>query len=210
MKLIDEIRRDHRLVDRVAGSLVAWAERGPDHDDAADDLGSLVLFYRAFVGDHHHRQEARLFDALVEHAEVPGHRGPLVVLAREHDEIAAAVGELERAGCGQRSPAIARRIAAVSRQHVDKEESVFLPVAERRLIDGGIREIDPLPPTAESAAARAAGEELIRRLPPADDPNVIRGDGCIPCSAFGDTCHGIETEWWSDWEREHHASLGEG
>ena len=62
----------------------------------------------------------------------------------------------------------------------------------------------------EVEAVRALGLDLIGRLPPMDDPDLIRGDGCIPCAAFGDTCHGIETEWWTDWDKEHYRSLDEG
>ncbi len=93
---------------------------------------------------------------------------------------------------------------------MDKEETVLLPEAERRLIDGGIRDLEGPPLSDEQQAALELGRELIRRLPPMDDPDLIRGDGCIPCSAFGETCHGIETEWWSDWEKEHYRSLDEG
>ncbi len=48
------------------------------------------------------------------------------------------------------------------------------------------------------------------RFPPLDDPEAIRGDGCVACSAFAVTCGGIEKEWWNDWEQEYHRSLDEG
>ena len=65
-------------------------------------------------------------------------------------------------------------------------------------------------PTAEEEAARDLGERLTERFPPLDDPEIVRGDGCIACSAFGETCGGIETEWWNTWEHEYHRSLDEG
>ena len=53
-------------------------------------------------------------------------------------------------------------------------------------------------------------ERLVERFPPMDDSEIVRGDGCIACSAFAVTCGGIEKEWWNDWETEYHRSLDEG
>lgn len=211
MELLEAIRDEHRLIDRVAGSLVAWADRGPDHPDAERDLSDLVEFLRTFVIHHHHqRQEEALFGALVEHAEIPPRSGPLVVLRREHDELVEAVDAIEGAGAVPESAALVREVAAHLWQHLDKEESVLLLEAERRLIDGGIRDLAGAPADDRVEAARALGSELVHRLPPVDHPDLIRGEGCIACAAFGEDCHGIETEWWSDWERLHHSSLDEG
>jgi hemerythrin-like domain-containing protein len=210
MRIVDEIRRQHRHVDRVAGSLRRWAQRGIAHPDAVADQAELIGTLRVLVLDHHHRIEEILFEALVEHGEIPGHHGPIAVLRREHDAAANAIDRFEALGVGDGAAGLAMEIAAELWQHVDKEESVLLPEAERRLIDGGVRDLDfPDAPTVVEATERA-GLDLARRLPPMDDPEVIRGDGCIVCPAFGIDCHGIETEWWSDWEREHYASLDEG
>jgi hemerythrin-like domain-containing protein len=210
MHLLDEIRRDHRLIDRVAGSMVAWADRGVDHPEGAHDLDELVGFLRAFVVGYHHRQEEVLFGALVDHAEVPAASGPLVVLRREHESLANAVEELASAGPCSQAAELARSLAAALWQHLDKEDSVLLLESERRLVDGGIRELPDVPADTRVEAARRAGDELSSRLPPAVHPDLIRGEGCIACAAFAEDCHGIESEWWSDWDRLHHASLDEG
>ena len=210
MLIVDEIREEHRLIDEVTGSLFFWADRGWEHPDAADDLKDLIHFLRVYVhGCHHHREEV-LFKALVEHGEVPGNHGPLVILTQEHESVPPVLDEMASAGACAESESAAKRLAAEIWLHLDKEETVLLPEAERRLIDGGIRELGGPPASDEVEAARVLGLDLVRRLPPMDDPDLIRGDGCIPCTAFGDTCHGIETEWWSDWEMEHHQGLDEG
>ena len=210
MRIIDEVREEHRLIDQVAGSLFFWGHRGWDHPDAAEDLNDLIHFLRVYVhGFHHHREEV-LFEALVEHGEVPADHGPLTVLEDEHRAVPPVLDELAAAGACAESSSAAKSLAAEIWQHLDKEDTVVFPEAERRLIDGGIRELDGPPPSDEVKTARALGLDLIQRLPPMDDPDLIRGDGCIPCAAFGDTCHGIESEWWSDWEMEHHRSLDEG
>ncbi len=210
MQLVEAICRDHRLIWRVAGSLVAWAERGSDRPDAAADLDDYVRFLKIFVHGHHHRREEILFRALVEHAEVPRHRGPIEVLTAEHEESQRRIDALAAAGSSEATSAAAVALASELLQHLDKEESVLLPEAERRLIDGGIRELDDPPASAEVEAAAELGRTLVERWPPMDPPDLIRGDGCIVCPAFGDRCRGIETEWWSDWEREHYAGLDEG
>lgn len=209
MKIIDALRREHRLVDNVAGSLLQWALAGPDRPDVDEDQRDLVRFLRDFLLDYHHRVEEVLFEALAEFAEVPADSGPLVVLRREHAATAAAVDRLD-ASAPEKAAAIARELASEVRQHIDKEESVLFREAQRRLVDGGLRELEPPPSEPELEALWALGEDLVRRLPPADDEDVVRGDGCIPCPAFAVDCRGIEAEWWSDWERSHYAGLDEG
>jgi hemerythrin-like domain-containing protein len=212
MQLIDELGREHRLVDRVAGSLIRFAEATLGGETTESDAADFVRFLRVFVGGfHHEREEQVLFPALVEHAEVPADRGPLMVMAAEHIEAAAMVGELEvAAGSPEVAAATARRLARHLWEHVDKEDSVLLPEAEQRLVRGGITRLESRPPTAVEEAARALGEQLTQRFPPRDDPDMVRGDGCIACSAFAETCGGIEKEWWNTWEREYHRSLDEG
>lgn len=210
MRITEEIQLEHQLVEEIAGSLHFWADRGVDHPDAAGDKADLIRFVRVFIISHHFGNEEALFDALVDHGEIPGHRGPLAILRREHEEAALAIDRFESLGADEEAAALAIEIAAELWQHMDKEDSVLMPEAERRLIDGGIRDVELPPPPEGIEEIRELGHELVRRLPPMDDPDLIRGDGCIPCAAFGGECHGIETEWWSDWEREYHASLDEG
>lgn len=212
MQLIDELREEHRLVDRLAGSLIRLAVRAGGSEAAAADVLDFVRVLRVFVGGfHHEREETTLFAALIERAEVAGDRGPLAVLVDEHRRGAAMVDELEAAaGDAARAAAVARRLAHHLWEHVDKEESVIFPEAAQRLVRGGLGRLEGRPPTADEEAARELGEELVERFPPLDDPELIRGDGCIACSAFGVTCGGIESEWWSSWEREFHRTLDEG
>ena len=105
---------------------------------------------------------------------------------------------------------IARRLAHHLWEHVDKEDSVLFPESAERLRRNGVTRLEGREPTEEEDAARGLGERLTERFPPLDDPEIVRGDGCIACSAFGETCGGIESEWWSTWEREYHRSLDEG
>ena len=49
-------------------------------------------------------------------------------------------------------------------------------------------------------AAMTGGRDPIARYPPSAHPDVMRGEGCIMCPAFGVTCRGLELEWWNEWE----------
>ena len=212
MQLIEELTEEHKLVDRASGSLVRFAEMALNGETTDRDVADFVQFLRVYVGGYHHgREEQVLFPALVERAEVPAHRGPLPVILAEHEVAAALVDELEAAARDPEAAAgVARRVAHHLWEHTDKEDSVLFPEAEQRLIRGGVADLQGRPPTVEEEAARTLGEQLTERFPPLEDPDAVRGDGCVACSAFAVTCGGIEKEWWNAWEHEYHRSLDEG
>jgi len=212
MQLLDELGQEHRLVDEVAGSLVRFSQRAAEGDIEPSDVADFVRFFRVFVaGFHHQREEEALFPALVDRAEVPKDRGPLPAIAADHREAVLFVDALEAASRDpKRAAEVARRFANHLWEHVDKEESVLLPEARERLRRNGLTRLEGREPTNEEQAAREVGEQLTERFPSLDDPDHVRGDGCVVCSAFGETCAGIETEWWNTWEHEYHRSLDEG
>ena len=39
-------------------------------------------------------------------------------------------------------------------------------------------------------------------VPAVEDFTLTRGDGCFMCRAHGETCDGLEAEWWTDTEWE--------
>jgi hemerythrin-like domain-containing protein len=212
MRLIDELRAEHSLVDRVAGSLIRFAGHAAAGGTTAEDVADFVCFFRVFVsGYHHEREEEVLFKVLVERAEVPGDCGPLPAIEVDHRTAAELVDEFEIASAsGGNAADVARRLAHHLWEHIDKEESVLLPESLDRLRRNGVTRLEGREASAEEESARELGERLSERFPPLDDPEIVRGDGCIACSAFGNTCGGIETEWWNTWERQHYRSLDEG
>ncbi len=212
LRLIEELVEEHLLVDNVAGALCCFADASATGAGAPEDLADFVRFLRVFLsGYHHQREEGFLFSALVNRAETPADRGPLPAIAADHRTAASLLGELEAAAASPMvASEVARKLARHLWEHVDKENSVLLPESERRLRRHGVTRLEGRPPSAEEEAARAVGEALCERFPPLEDPTLVRGDGCVACSAFTATCHGIEMEWWNRWDREHHRSLDEG
>jgi hemerythrin-like domain-containing protein len=209
MLLIDELRAEHDLIDRVAGSLLAFVGlRARGEADPADGP-RFMEFFRQYAGHFHHaREEDTLFVSLTRDAELPGERGPIKVLLDDHarmagllDGIEPLIGaELRDASDRERLKTLATEYTHALWHHIDAENSVLLPESARRLRQHGVHELPSRPMTPGERDAMAAGEDLLARYPPLDDPGVFRGDGCVMCPAFVDSCRGLEHEWWNAWE----------
>ncbi len=210
MRVLDVLREQHELVDRLAGALWTWAAQRESDATAAADAPEFARVLDEWLDRvHHHAEEEVLFRALVDRAEVPADRGPLVVLRGEHERI-RALGAGLASSEGTAAVAAARDLARLLWEHVDKENSVLFPEAEQRLVRGGVRDLEPPAVSERGERARQLAAALVERYPPTEDPEMVRGDGCVACSAFTVTCAGIEGEWWNRWERIYQRSLDEG
>jgi hemerythrin-like domain-containing protein len=206
VKLIDDLRAEHDLIDAVAASFRTFAER-PAIDAA--DANAFLRFFRLFAGAYHHaREEDTLFTALVERASLPGAHGPVAVLTGEHHQMSGLLDEVERLLASAvmddawRSAlrATIREYTEALQHHIDAENSVLLPESEARLRKNGVLELAGRPPTADELRAREGGLGLLARYPGRYEPAIVRGDGCVLCPAMGGACQGLELEWWSESE----------
>ncbi len=210
MQLIDDLRAEHDLIEQVLGSLRTFVDARLRGEARAADGASFISFFRLFAGDFHHaKEEDSLFPALHHQADLP-ESGPIEVLTSDHRRMAGVLDELGRliahesldAEERERLQALAVEYSHGLWHHIDAENSVLFPESEARLAKKGVRELPSRPMTSAEAAARKAGENLLRRYPPSFDPTIVRGDGCVSCRAFADTCRGLEAEWWNEWEWE--------
>lgn len=210
MKLIDDLRADHDLIEQVLGSLRTFVDARVRGDGDPADGGAFVSFFRLFAGEFHHaKEEDTLFPALRRDADLP-EQGPIAVLTSDHRRMAAVLDELGSlliAGvlnedARDRLRSLAVEYSHALWHHIDAENSVLLPEGEARLAKKGVRELLSRPMTADERAARQQGERLLHRYPPTSDPEVVRGEGCVCCHAFGESCRGLEREWWNEWEWE--------
>jgi hemerythrin-like domain-containing protein len=195
VRILDDLREEHALIERVVGSLRTWVCT-PEH--TAADAAAFLRFFRLYAGRFHHaREEEVLFPALMA-ADVPADRGPLKVLLDDHGAMARTLDEMD-AGI---TPALAERFGRALLHHIDAENSVFFPESEIRLRSAGGKNLTSRAPDAEEASARADGERLVTKFPPSEFADIFRGDGCVACVAYGETCDGMEREWWTelDWE----------
>jgi hemerythrin-like domain-containing protein len=211
MQLIQDLRSEHDLIEQVLGSLRAFVTlRLAGQGDPADGARFLA-FFRRYAGDFHHdKEEAVLFRALSEKAELPADRGPLPALTGQHRHMGGLLDELEhRMGAPLTTDLACQSLQAAavaySRalwRHIDAENSVLFPEGEERLRRCHVRELPSRSMTDEECEAHAWGLALVNVYPPQHDPEVHRGDGCIACPSYGTDCEGLEKEWWTELEWE--------
>lgn len=213
MQLLDDLRREHDLIDQVLGSLRAFVAARLDGRGDPADGARFLAFFRDFAGTFHHdKEEAVFFRALVEKAELPADRGPVAAITGEHrrmagllEALAGLLGsplatETDRARLQELAVAYSHALW----RHIDAENSVLFPEGEERLRRAHVRELPSRPMTDAEHAARETGLALLTAYPPQPDPQAPRGDGCVNCASFGTTCEGLEAEWWTDLEWEDH------
>lgn len=214
MKLIDTLQDEHVLIDQVLGSLCTYVGRLVDGAADPDDGRRFAAFFTEFAGHFHHDREERvLFDALVTNTELPVDRGPVHALTREHAEMEGWLCEMtpfleqgpQSGDDRARLRALATRYSHALWRHIDAENSVLYPEGVERLRRCGIRELPDRPMSETEAAAREHAAALLGRYPPLEDDTLTRGDGCFMCRAYGETCDGLEAEWWTDleWDEFH-------
>lgn len=205
MRLIDELQAEHDTIEQVAGALLTFAAV-PAGQRRAEDGESFLRFFRHYANHYHHaREEDTLFAALRDRAGLPAERGPIATMVADHVRMAGMLDGIAaslRAGAGQEAEFRESATAYVHAlwRHIDAEDSVLFPECEPRLRRNGVTELPSRGMTPEESQALAEGRTLVGRYPPAEDPGVMRGEGCILCPAFGVTCRGLEREWWNEWE----------
>jgi len=195
----------------VLGSLRTYVGGLVDGGADPDDGRRFAAFFTEFAGHFHHDREERVFfEALVTDAELPGDRGPVRAVLQEHAEMEKWLCEmkpfLEKRPQSEeecvRLQALATRYSHALWRHIDAENSVLYPEGADRLRQCGVLELPDRPMSEAEAAAREDGAALLVRYPPVEDVSFTRGDGCFMCRAHGETCDGLEAEWWTgvEWE----------
>ena len=211
MQLIEDLRAEHELIEQVVGSLRTFvATRLAGLGDPADGT-RFMAFFRRYAGDFRHdKEEAVLFLALSDKAELPADRGPIAALTGEHRRMGTLLDRIEGLleaplttdEDRQLLGALAVDYSHSLWRHIDAENSVLFPEGQERLRRFHVRELPSRPMTEAEAAAREAGLALLALYPPVPDPEAHRGDGCVSCPSYGTTCEGLEREWWTDLEWE--------
>lgn len=209
MKLIDTLQDEHVLIDQVLGSFRVFADRLVAGAADPDDGPRFAAFFTGFAGHFHHDREERvLFEALVTEAELPRERGPVPALLQEHAEMEAWLREMgpflqpgpQPVDDRIRLRALATRYSHALWRHIDAENSVLYPEGVDRLRRCGVHELPDRPMSEAEAGARGHAAALLLRYPPVEDRALTRGDGCFMCRAHGETCNGLEAEWWTELE----------
>ena len=173
VRLLEELRAEHELIDRVAGSLRTFAAARARGEGGPADGAAFRRFFRLWAGAWHHaREEETLFPALAAKAELSPAHGPIAAFVEQHHEMAKVLDELDplldREPLGADD---ARRlvdlVTAYTRElgrHIDAENSVLLPESEVRLRQANVLELEGACPDGRGARG-TRGRRASRRAP---------------------------------------------
>lgn len=143
MEPIAELKEEHRGIEIMLGIIevvISKTAKGQIID--SKDFTSILEFLSVFVDRcHHGKEEDFLFPAL-EKAGVQRDQGPIGVLLREHQQGRQLVTQLREAvksfisgdaQAAHRLEKAGRDYISLLTQHIQKEEDVLFPMAERVL-----------------------------------------------------------------------------
>ena len=145
MKPTDILKEEHggiKVMLGILGRMADSLEGGRDVDSA--HLEQAVDFIRTFADTCHHGKEEDYLFAEMEKAGIPQQGGPIAVMLAEHATGRAYVKGLAEAvaryGDGDKAavPAIvqnARNYIALLRAHIEKEDNILYPIADRSLTE---------------------------------------------------------------------------
>ncbi len=152
MSAIEELKTEHRVIERMLAVLEASCQRLEAGQRVRPDVfREAVDFVRNFADRcHHGKEEENLFPRLQERG-VPREGGPIGVMLFEHDEGRQYVGAIaENVDAYERGDAAAARTIAENgrgyvellRGHIWKEENVLFPMADGVLSSDDQREME--------------------------------------------------------------------
>jgi len=145
-KAIAELENDHEAIVFALGILDKMAEiaRSDGPFDPAE-ARVLVGFLKEFADTCHHGKEEGILFPMMEKAGMPREGGPIGVMLQEHDigrglwkRMGAALGtEGDRADFA----AAAKEYSTFLRRHIEKENTLLFPMAERLLDDTNLEAV---------------------------------------------------------------------
>ena len=206
MKLLEELRAEHAVIERTLGALATYVEARLAGAGDPADAGSFLAFFREWAGRYHHaREEDTLFPALLAHLPIRPDSGPVRSLADQHAAIARTLEEMapvlrDPGEEGTASWTSRRGTGAPSSPTSTPRTRSSCPRARRVSAAPGSRTSSGARRMPDERAARDGAERLWALYPPREDSGAIRGEGCVICPSYGLTCEGLEREWWSEQE----------
>jgi len=160
---IESLKREHRAIEAVIGSLRDTATRVSAGDSISPDTLDLYIdFIRNFAdGSHHRKEEKILFPAMVA-AGFPEDAGPIACMLGEHEQgrsyvrrMVAAIRDLREGKSGARSEFQSAALAYCNLlvEHIQKEDTILFRMAESIV---GPQRLSALVPDFEAAERESA------------------------------------------------------
>jgi hemerythrin-like domain-containing protein len=177
MEAIEILMSEHRTIEKVIDALRAFTGSVRLGAEDRPELARFVRFIKEYADGHHHaKEEGELFEAMVQ-AGFPRQAGPIGVMLHEHDlgrqHVAVLAALAEKSGpwsaddC-EHLAAAAGGYGDLLRAHIQKEDSVLYPMAEQRLPEALVLQVEAGCARADAEAVasgrRAALEQLGREL----------------------------------------------
>jgi hemerythrin-like domain-containing protein len=146
MTATEDLRHEHKIILAImdATDREARALRATGQADAAT-LDKIVDFCQVFIDRCHHGKEEEYLFPKMEEKGVAREQGPLGVLLGEHEagrqRVKALAAALPQAGTGVQEAVAAvlanlEAYSALMRVHIDKENNVLFPMADRLFTQG--------------------------------------------------------------------------
>lgn len=144
MQSIEDLKTEHEAVKitlRILDSICNAAEKAGEIP-SPDHLAQLIEFFRTFVDKCHHGKEEELLFPALEEVGVSREGGPIGVMLKEHQQGRELVTKMNAAlvqySEGNREAVSnliqhARAYIVLLIQHIDKENNVLFPMADRHL-----------------------------------------------------------------------------
>jgi hemerythrin-like domain-containing protein len=152
MKAIQELRMEHdavrltlKVLDRICQEIELSGKLGK-----AQHVDHLLEFFTVFVDKCHHGKEEELLFPALEQIGVNRDNGPIGVMLREHQLGRESVQKMKAAfsqfKTGSVSAAVdftrnARDYISLLDQHIEKENNVLFPLAEKQLSEAKLAEL---------------------------------------------------------------------
>lgn len=139
----EELKREHQAILLMLRILERICERLESRQSVCiEDLQRIVEFVQVFADRCHHSKEEDLLFVALEHAGIPRHGGPIEVMIHEHEEgrdyvrgLANAVAKYKAGDTNAAAQIVmnAREYIKLLCNHIDKEDNVLYPLADRFL-----------------------------------------------------------------------------
>jgi len=140
MKATEQIRKEHRYILETLKTVATTMQSVSDtYHVEQQEIESILRYFKDFVMDQHVVKEEKGIFAKLAEAGLPTEAGALVLLHREHGELRQSLEQLDAladsAKLGESGAHVALASALLEfcdqlENHIDKEETVLLPVAE--------------------------------------------------------------------------------
>ncbi len=145
-KAIDDLKHEHEAITSaltILDRIVARIADGIDPDQA--DLMDFIEFLKEFADKcHHGKEEGILFPSLTM-AGIPEKGGPIGVMLSEHVKGRNLIKDMEasltKGTDYEKFASAAREYSLLLKNHIEKENSVLFPAAERILNSSQLEQI---------------------------------------------------------------------